>query len=191
MIDISYIRANLAGAWAVMLGREEGLSRLDLTADGFWRSFAVILLILPFVVVTMLGEHIIVSAVGAALPPMEGADFAWAFLVMLADWIAFPVILAILARPLGLAQNYGRFVIARNWSAFITAALAAVLYSIYIAGIVPAGTAPYAILGLLIVSLRFAYKVAKIGLGVPPAVALPVVLVDFLLSLLIQGSLGG
>ena len=31
---------NLAGALEIMLGRDHGLQRLDLTADGFWRSFA-------------------------------------------------------------------------------------------------------------------------------------------------------
>ena len=45
---VAYLRDNLAGAWQVMLGRSQGLNRLDISLDGFWRSFAAITLLIPF-----------------------------------------------------------------------------------------------------------------------------------------------
>ena len=44
---LAYLRDNLAGAWQVMLGRPEGLNRLDTSLEGFWRSFAAIVLVVP------------------------------------------------------------------------------------------------------------------------------------------------
>ena len=53
---IRYIGENLAGAWAVMRGRREGLARLDLSIEGFWRSFAAIVLLIPFAFLAWLSQ---------------------------------------------------------------------------------------------------------------------------------------
>ena len=42
------VRDNLTGAWHLMLGRPEGLNRLDTSLEGFWRSFAAVILLVPF-----------------------------------------------------------------------------------------------------------------------------------------------
>ena len=54
---VAYLRDNLAGAWQVMLGRPDGLDRLDTSLEGFWRSFAAFALVVPFASVSLISER--------------------------------------------------------------------------------------------------------------------------------------
>lgn len=191
MADFAYIRSHLAGAWEVMNGRDSGLRRLDLSADGFWRSFLVLLLILPLVGIATIGQRVIGAEVGATMQPVSGAYISWTVFGAVVDWLSFPLVFGVLARPLGLSRTFVAFIVARNWSALITAGIAAAVYLIYALRLLPAETAPYAILLVLIVTLRFSYKVARVALDAPVSVALPVVVLDLLLSVLVQALLGG
>ena len=190
IFSLNYIRANVSGAWAVMNGQSEGLGRLDLSIEGFWRSFGVIILILPLIVIAMFGERSIVAHVQAEVPPLTGGRIAYNLAVIVFDWLAFPTVFAVLARVLGLSHRYGRFIIARNWATLVTAAIATPVYLLHLAGVLPPTVVPLVLLIVLGVSLRFAYLIARIALDVPVSLALPIVLVDFLLSILIQGLLG-
>ncbi len=84
----------------------------DLSTTGFLRSFVGPVLALPlhlfaFAVVerTLLG--------GKTMPT---ADFGWVALAHLVDMIAFPLLIAVLARPLRIGGGYPAFVIVINWA---------------------------------------------------------------------------
>src|SRR3712207_5104729 len=102
MFDGAALRNNLAGAWALMTGRVEGLAILDVSLESFLRSFGAVVLILPFAALTILGERIIVAANGEQLTALTGGVIAAHSVTLLVDWLAFPVVFAALARPLGL-----------------------------------------------------------------------------------------
>ena len=93
----------------------------DLTGAGFFRSFFAPLLALPFTLVT------------AALAVSEGGAKPFTADVLLAAGVAhvfgalaFPVVVALLARPFGLTVGYAAFVIVVNWaSLFINVAACA------------------------------------------------------------------
>jgi hypothetical protein len=190
MINAAEIRNNLAGAWALMNNRADGLKLLDTSVDGFWGSFGAILLIVPFAIVAVIGERtLMMPAEGAE--PLSGALFARHALLLVADWIAFPLVFAALARPLGLSRNYVPFIVARNWGAVITTAIASIAYGLIFTGIVPAGAAPLLLVFVLGLALRFSYCIARTTLGVPPGVAIPIVVLDLLLSLILEGIFGG
>ena len=59
------IRDNLAGAFEVMLGRPDGLDRLDTSVDGFWRSFGAVVLVVPFAFLSLLSQQPLAAAAGA------------------------------------------------------------------------------------------------------------------------------
>ena len=181
MNPIAYVRDNIAGAWQVMLGRPEGLSRLDVTIEGFWRSFGAFALVLPLLLLANVGFD-------AMLPeeevPVDGWDWVGIFIHGV-DWVAFPIVFALISPRIGLAARYLPFIAARNWGAVILAAL-------YMAGSFPALLAPLPMIAgaiinltLLGIQLRFAYLLARTTLVVGPAVAIPVVALDLLLSLVI------
>lgn len=176
---------NLSGAWAIMRGRAEGLSRLDLSLDGFWRSFGAILLVAPFTVLALLSQAQLAATADVTAEARATGVLGVEAVGVLVDWVAFPIVFALLARPLGLGDRYLAFIVARNWSAVLISAMAAFVYAPHLLGLFPSQLAPALFLMVLVVALRFAYVIARTALGVPWGVALPIVALDYLLSLTI------
>lgn len=180
------LKQNLAGAWEVMRGREAGLARLDLSIDGFWRSFGAIVLVAPFAVLTLLSQQMLEAnlAPEPAVDPVS-LNVTVITLAFLVDWVAFPVVFAGLCRPLGLSSRYVPFIVARNWSAVIISAMAAAVHGPHVLGLVPTALMPALILAMLGVVLWFSYRIARTALAVPLGTAIGVVLLDFLVSVVI------
>jgi hypothetical protein len=185
MNPIAYVRDNLIGAWHLMFGRPEGLNRLDITLEGFWRSFGAFALILPLFLLANIGF-------GAMLPEEVGNDWLdWVgVLIQGVDWVAFPIVFALIAPRIGLASRYVPFITARNWGAVIVAAL-------YAAGGLPGLLVPVPLIAAaalnvicVAINLRLSYLLARTALVVGPSTAIPVVAMDFLLSFVILLGIG-
>jgi hypothetical protein len=182
---LASIRANLAGALEIMLGRPEGLARLDTSIDGFWRSFGAVILVAPFAFLAILSQRPLAAETGAPQVALSGAELSLDAIALLVDWFAFPILFAVLARPFGLGSRYVPFIVARNWASVNVAAMLAVLHGLHLAGIIPTAAMPYVLLAAIVVSLRFSYMVARGTLFVPTALAIPIVVLDLLVSLMI------
>ena len=183
-----YIRGNLSGAWAVMLGRPEGLHRLDTSLEGFWRSFAVVVLLLPFVVLALLSQKRLAVAADETPEPFTAGGLSLDFMVVVVDWFAFPLIFALLANVFALGPRYVSFIVARNWASLIIAALMAILHALHVVGVLPSAVMPWVLLAAIGVSLRFAYVIARTALAVGWGMAVPIVVVDLLISLTIWSA---
>jgi hypothetical protein len=181
---LAYFRGNLTGAWQVLLGRPEGLNRLDTSLEGFWRSFAVVVLVVPFALLALLSQEPSLSESGTPLPLTRSA-FALYGVALLVDWFTFPLVFALLAKPLGLGSRYVPFIVARNWAAVIISAMLAVVHASHLFGVLPSVAMPFVVIIATAVALRFAYVIARTALVVSMAIALAIVVVDFLISLVI------
>jgi hypothetical protein len=183
MGGLGTIRENLAGAWQVMLGRPEGLNRLDTSLEGFWRSFAAVILVVPFAVLAMLRQEPLAALAGAAPHPLTGRDLVLWGLALLLDWIAFPIVFALIAPPFGLGSRYVPFIVARNWASVIFGAMMGAAHALHLVGVFPTVVAQYVLFAAIAVALRFLYVIVRLTLAVPMSVALPIVMLDFLISL--------
>jgi len=188
MNALAAIRENLAGAWQVMLGRAEGLNRLDTSLEGFWRSFAAVILLAPFALLSLLSQRPLQAGTAPAVP-LSGGMLAWDGLALLVDWFTFPLIFALLARPLGLGPRYVPFIVARNWASVVIAAMVAVVHALHLLGVLPTAVMPYVLLVAVAVALRFSYVIARTSLAVSVALALPIVVLDLLISLVVWSVL--
>jgi hypothetical protein len=179
-------RDNVAGAWAVMRGRPEGLNRLDLSLEGFWRSFAVIVLIAPFAALGLLSQRrLLANDGGAASAPPE---FALEAIALAVDWVIFPLVFALLARPLGLGARYVPFIVARNWAALIIAAVVSLVHAAHILGVLPSEFTSLVLLMAVGAALYFSYVIARTALAVPAGLALPIVALDLVISLTVWSA---
>jgi hypothetical protein len=120
MPSASEIQRNLTGAWRMMLGRQGGLERLDISADGFWNSFYAIVVAAPPL---LLGW--VVFARELAVPDdlvgdRLGMIVRLAF-VDLAAWLVPIAGLALVAGPAGIGSRFVHYVVASNWGSAITA----------------------------------------------------------------------
>jgi hypothetical protein len=126
------------GAAAAALTREiadagRGVARLvrydprwpegfDFSAGGFVRSFFGPLLALPFYVVFAA----MISTKGGAEPLTSGPLWAAAIGHAL-NTAAFPILVALVARPFGLASGFAAFIVLVNWAGlFVNIALTAI-----------------------------------------------------------------
>lgn len=180
------IGRSLTGAWQLFLNRPEGMRLFDLSVEGFWRSFRAIWLVLPAYALAAAAqyEQYLTDSVPDDVPSGLAYTVDKAIALGL-DWIALPIILALVAGRLGIARTYPAYVVARNWTAVIGALPFGIIAILSLSGI-----ADNALTGLLWVAalgvlLRYNFIVARRALGVTIGFAVALVVADFVLSLLI------
>lgn len=182
---LAYFRDNLAGALQILSGRPEGLNRLDTSLEGFWRSFAVVVVVAPIAFLTLVGQEPLPTDPSAVVVPLTAARVLLYGVTLLVDWFAFPLVFALLAPAFGLGSRYVPFVVARNWASIVISAIVAIVHMLRIFGLLPIAVLPYAFLVVLAITLRLSFVLVRTTLSVSIAMALPIVVLDFLLSLVI------
>ena len=175
---------------SVMLLRRDldGYRLFDSSIDGFWRSFAVIILITPvFLVYGVIERDISQIVSGQRLEESVGVwFFAVKTIALAVDWISFPIAMVFLTRILGLWDRYLPYITVYNWtSLFIIVALSPpfVLYSL---GLLSANNAVLINLLLTFAVLYFRWFLARTALSAEPAAAAGIVAVDLILSMFIH-----
>nr|WP_304363731.1 hypothetical protein [Jiella sp. LLJ827] len=103
-----------------MAGRGEGLNRLDLSADGFWRSFSAIVISLPPIALSWL----VFETRERAGPAGDTSGIviygAHAFADVL-SWLLPIFILMLVARRIGYSRKIVPLVVATNWGGALLA----------------------------------------------------------------------
>lgn len=113
------IQQYLTGVARLMLGRPDGLKLLDFSADGFWNSFFAIVVALPPLVVGWVG---IANEVAGMMD--VATRFSLLVRLFFADmgaWVLPLVMLAVAARPMGIADRFVHYVVASNWASALFA----------------------------------------------------------------------
>lgn len=112
------IRSYLSGVWQMMMSAEpDGLQKLDISADGFWRSFWAIPLALPALLLNWTTLAIALEAQGVAGSRL--AIVVQLGLVDLATWLLPLVALAFLAGPIGIGGRFVHYVVSGNWGGLL------------------------------------------------------------------------
>jgi hypothetical protein len=184
MFTIKEIRENLSGAWQVMNGDSAGLARLDTSIEGFWRSFGAIILIAPVFLLAVAAQDRVALELDK---PLEGSlSLPVEVLVWLVNWILFPFLMAMVARPLGIAAQYVSFIVARNWATVLVSAILAMPLLAYLAGIISTNMLFFVWFPFLALSGYFAFRIVRTALTVPAGLAVGIVLADFGLTFMIE-----
>lgn len=177
----------LSGTVALLLGRKPPADAFDVSFDGFWRSFGAIVLVLPSLAVSVLAEARL--AVPAGIDDAEPASLAHLLFIrgfgLSLEWIALPVVLALLSRPLGVTARYVPFIVVRNWSSVVAAAIYALPALLFAAGIIGEDALLLMSLVALAVVVQFQYRIVRVMLATPMGTSIAVVVLDLVLSLFI------
>ncbi|MEO1745075.1 MAG: hypothetical protein AAFR13_00945 [Pseudomonadota bacterium] len=173
----------------MLRGDENALGDMDISADGFWRSFTAIAFSLPaflFYWVSFARDQI-AGGVQSSMGAMIGAQA----LIDLFLWLLPLVVLAFVLPPLGLGRNYTGLVIARNWLGAIFMYVLAGLAAIDM--FVPAtGDDLVALLYLivLIVTIWMVFRVTNMALDRRIGVTSALVAVEFVVTYALAAWLG-
>lgn len=174
----------LQGAWLLAKGDPSGLDWFDLSVEGFWKSFAAMLLAAPAYAVLLLDQY---ARLG--WPQHLGGSLAAETAAYLAGWLAFPLAAIFLTRFLGLAGRYVPLIVAVNWTGLAQVGL---YLAVVLAGLVL--PAPLFRLGLLIaamLALVYQWFVVRTALRTGSGTAFGLVLIDLLLGLAVSRGLDG
>jgi len=187
MLTYAEISRSLDGTMQLLRGSRAGLDRLDVSLEGFWRSFLGILLVAPIYFMVVLAERRLTLEHSLALPEdFDDARFAAAKIFGLGlEWLVFPLVVAALARPLSVQRSYVPYMVAYNWSSVLATALLAPPTLLWALGLLGGEVALLSTLVLLAVVLRFRFLLAKVALGVDATTAGLLVALEFCLGLLV------
>jgi hypothetical protein len=173
------------GAAELMLGRPEGLRRLDLSADGFWSSFFAIVVAVPPMALSWVQFESLPRPTPLVLPSSTLVYTAHALADLLA-WVLPVVVLMLVAKPIGYSRKIVPLVVATNWGgALITWAL--VPY--WLIGLVAGDGEWMAALGLVVAlgSIVLTARLTSSALGRDAFAALAIVLLMLVMSLFAYG----
>jgi hypothetical protein len=200
-VDIAYVQRSVDAAARLALRDTQAMESFDLTVDGYFRSFAAMIVALPLYVGLNYGWETIVITYAKAIGDQHTAalsfdvsDFALYTLDYLLSWLAFPVVMVFVLRFLGLTARYSALVIAYNWGTIIVFLLDVPAVALFGLGVISAFQALALQLIIFGFGLYYRFFVAMTALQSKPSVALAVALIDFItLSFLGLGlgALGG
>lgn len=190
MLGADEIRRSLAAAWGLLRGDPGAMAGFDTSFVGFWRSFLAIVLLIPVYVPYVLGERRLIAAEDPEAVAGVAAFFVVRTLGLVVDWVAFPAVMALLARPLGLSARYPAYITAYNWTGVIAALFLAVPAILFGWGAIGPGAASLLTLVGLVLVLRYRYLVARIALDCSAGLAGGLVALDFVLALVLAELFG-
>lgn len=177
------VTRSLAASWRLLQADAKALPDLDLSRDGFWRSYLALVLVVPSMIPALAAERML-----AGLSNSGGLFDAPGLIAA----IVTAEILAILAVPalmVGLVPNlthnprFTGFIIAWNWAGILSAALMAVPAAVFALGWSNPGIAGFQSLAFAAIVLRLRYCVARAafgpGSGVAGAIACASLVADY------------
>jgi hypothetical protein len=174
------VAAGLASVSLLVRGRAIGLTLLDGTPAGAWRSFAALFVAAPLFLALKLV---------AAPPIVAGADPVRLWLAeaigYVTGWFALPLVMLGLARMMDRLERWPLFVCAWNWTNL--AQIAVFLVAAVLAALLPRGLGQLVTLVALGYVLWLQWFVAREALAIPGPRAVAVVGVDLVLGLFISG----
>lgn len=182
------VQRSLAAAWRIMRHDEKAVDDLNLSIEGFWRSFAAVIPILPMMWIVSRS----INQVAAGNPNSGGETISITsdmFQVLL-TWVAWPVVVGILVHLLKLGAGYVRFVVAYNWVAVIIGALTCLPHLLHLLGILPFALAALTSLFILGVSLYYSWYLARVALGADAGIAAMFAFADLALAVGIGQLIG-
>lgn len=181
--SIAETAASLDGLRRILRLDPTGLDRFNATVDGFWASFFVALVALPFYLLQA-GVYYMNADVDAGFLRFVSMELATYAL----GWLAFPVVMVTVTQALDRWRHYLRYMVAYNWFQLVVAALLLPLSLLQLAGFAPDGLVALLFLMATSAFLLYGWFIAQRGLDLGAGTAAGIVILDLVLSLVINGG---
>ncbi|WP_421854410.1 hypothetical protein [Oricola sp.] len=108
-----YAFHHIGCALRIVRGDARALADMDVSADGFWRSFEAIVAAFPAMLFAWVVYARQIQAEGSLDPTMSIVTRLATLEIAL--WILPVIVLAVILPPLGFRHRFSHFIIARNW----------------------------------------------------------------------------
>jgi hypothetical protein len=182
MLTLAEIGPGFYGAWRLALFDPSGMRYFDRSLRGFWRSFMVaILAAVPTALLIWL--HLSGLRVDAGPPRILAAETI--FYVI--GWVAFPLVMFYVVPIIDRVDHYLGFIVAYNWASLIQLLVLLPAYGLAASQMLPPGASQalsFAAWGAILV---YEWFVVRTALALPGLAAAGIVLLDVILSLIVDG----
>ena len=176
------VARSLKGSWRLLRQESEAIAELDLSRDGFWRSFLAFALMLPATIAILAALRLALGLSnqnGLFSHPELVAAVVTAQVISV---LAIPALLIAIAPQLARTPRFTGFVIAWNWAGVVSASLMAVPAAVFAIGWSYPDLAVLQSLAFVAIVLRLRHGVAKAAFGAQSGLAVPVVLASALVD---------
>ncbi len=181
MLSLADISRGLQAGFRLALFDKQGLALLDATREGFWKSFAALLFVLPLQL-----------AQGMLLMPDDTPGDVWVqqTLVQIVEWLAFPVVMMTVTVGIGRAHHFFRFIVAHNWAKVPPLVVFAVVQALAFAGTISQDTAfgIIAIVGLWLLAFNFFVTRHSLEIGTGHTIGIMLLDLGLTLGIALAGS---
>jgi hypothetical protein len=176
---------SLHASWLLLIRDADGYRLFSQSEAGFWRSFSAVVIIAPLY---LYAGTVQIALPDEAVPAPPSLVAAMVGLVL--QWVGWPLAMVPIARWLGLAHAYARYIIAYNWSSVLVVAVMVPPLMLLDVGLIGPGFAALLAFLLTLVALYYRWYVALTAFETTGIVAAALVVADVVLSLLINSLLG-
>ena len=176
------VQLAVGGALKLARGDPSGLGFFDTSVDGFWRSFRAGVICYPFFLILLAFR---VSAAHWAASGMAHIVIVETIGYVI-SWVAFPLLVLPLTRYLGRENRFIPFIVAYNWSQIPQTALFVIVGADAATGLFPSGVAQVVDFAAAVAVLVYEWYIARVALQVSTSQAVPVVLLDVVLGVVLS-----
>lgn len=188
MTDIAYMRRSIDAAFRLALRDQRAWSGFDLTAEGFFRSFMAMLIVMPLnILIDMFATNVAarkkIAEGGTVTGTYDVSDAVFSTIAMCGEWLIFPVVMIFVLRFIGLAHRYSALIIAHNWATVVVALVNIPAFALGSMGLLSPDLTfdvTFIVLGL---TLYYRFYIAQTALDAGWGTAGSITFLDFLLKI--------
>ena len=173
--------------------RDPDASRFfDLSADAFWRSFAVVLFLVPLYFIVSAAETRMLFEMRDQItgtPPGYSVLLISNLVTLGIEWFAYPIAILFIAPLFSVGQRVSPYIIVYNWSSLTISLVMVPNFVLYLIGVFPIAMAVLVNFGLVLAVVWYRFLLAREVLGAPIGTAIGFVALDVVLSLFISSAI--
>ncbi len=185
MISAREAGIGIFGAWQLAKFNAQGQQFFDNTVTAFWRSFYAAVIALPaYAIMALLqlpAKQVAVGPFGMLV--IEGIAYVIA-------WTMFPLVMFHVANLIDRSQWFCRYIAAYNWAVVLQISLFLVVMAAAASGILPPALAGLITFLAFIAVLAYQWFIARVMLEISGAAAAGIVLLDLVISVVLDGYTG-
>ncbi len=173
--------------------RDPDASRFfDLSAEAFWRSFAVVIFLVPLYFIVSAAETRMLFEMRDQItgtPPGYGDLLISNLATLGIEWFAYPIAILFIAPLFSVGQRVSPYIIVYNWSSLAISLVMVPNFVLYLIGVFPIAMAVLVNFGLVLAVVWYRFLLAREVLGAPIGTAIGFVALDVVLSLFISSAI--
>ena len=184
-ISAREVAEGLYGATRLAKGDAHGIQFFGDTPEAFWKSFWAAAIAAPAYALLVIIE---LADTQVASGPLRVALIE--SIAYVAAWVAFPLAMHYVAEFIDREERYIRFIAAANWASVLEVAVYLFITSVLALDVLPHAVAEILRLSAYAAILVYQWWVARVGLEIGRGGAVGVVVLDIVISLILNAIVG-